>query len=974
MGRDNKTPSISSTIVIASLILLVLCPIVNSSEEYKSTVWERLYGLNILDPNDDEDGDGWTNIEEKIAGTDPLSSENFLYIKADRFLPQTSYIQWESVAGKNYKIEYLDDSKSSSWITYGDLVKGIGGTQMLALSNISEPVDRSSWRIIRVAEPVEKLITNQAILDHDTDGDGMPDLKEYFSGTDPFDEFSLPSFILDKADIFQLQFNSEKGKCYNLKSSEHLRQDQWLQVGGPIIGDGETISLNIRAPYIQSSFFRLSVTDIDSDGDGLTDWEENVLGYNPTLENSFLRPPSDYDRHLIHQDEMPTLSVNAPTPIAIYGMGRHAEFKITRRGNLYPQNVTYNVSGTALPGIDYRALSGQVKFQAGQMEASIEVIALEGTALSDVEVTLNVPESVNQTNNKISRSSVSIVRKRAISVKNFGAIGDGITDDTNAIQAALDALSSSNIYNTILFPSGTYRLNSYKNDSLSGVTQNRILALTGNGFLGRDIVLEGEVGSKLLSTVSPVRSHILEIRSSFRSLFVEGMQFEKDANRLSVPYHEEPNGADGISVIQTHSDEINGIILNNSKFINCHGAFRTYAPGYMIQGKLKTFKMTNCIVSNPWGANSSVHPKIWGGGQMVALQPWVQYAIYDGNVFDGGAQHSNDPIRNPHGFKKDGSHFGSPMNLEFINNLVHDTSAEAVYQLHSPHMGFTTEPMLLPQSGESATVKTSPPRMPFSPEQKIAIRGTFKGETRSISLTVLSYDENLQKLTVRNDDLNHFEISGTVLSDGNIYLQINDHGQVRIENNVFRGSVNKNTLGVGAGIVTDVLSIVRNNYIDGYRFNVLIYGNPRTPLTPGSRGTLIEDNIIVLPRSIEGDTSFIYGVQSWGPEEIIRNNIIFVPLSRKSIGIALRGENAIVENNTIISQEVIRNGYASSNRSVGIGVGNTSMNASIRHNTTYGFDIGVGPADKYQIIPHYVTDHRSIRDELAIDPRGVISE
>src|SRR5574343_1405356 len=39
-----------------------------------------------------------------------------------------------------------------------------------------------------------------------------------------------------------------------------------------------------------------------------------------------------------------------------------------------------------------------------------------------------------------------------VSVKDFGAVGDGVTDDTAAIQAALDTASGKGLY----FPSGTY--------------------------------------------------------------------------------------------------------------------------------------------------------------------------------------------------------------------------------------------------------------------------------------------------------------------------------------------------------------------------------------------------------------------------------------------------------------------------------------------------------------------------------------
>ena len=43
-----------------------------------------------------------------------------------------------------------------------------------------------------------------------------------------------------------------------------------------------------------------------------------------------------------------------------------------------------------------------------------------------------------------------------VDVKSFGAVGDGSTDDTKAIQAAIDSVGGDG--GTVLFPPGTYRL------------------------------------------------------------------------------------------------------------------------------------------------------------------------------------------------------------------------------------------------------------------------------------------------------------------------------------------------------------------------------------------------------------------------------------------------------------------------------------------------------------------------------------
>jgi hypothetical protein len=68
--------------------------------------------------------------------------------------------------------------------------------------------------------------------------------------------------------------------------------------------------------------------------------------------------------------------------------------------------------------------------------------------------------------------------RESVSVKDFGAVGDGSTDDSAAIQAAIDACvyTESKPYNsTVYLPSGVYRLN-------SGILLKNAISLCGSGI------------------------------------------------------------------------------------------------------------------------------------------------------------------------------------------------------------------------------------------------------------------------------------------------------------------------------------------------------------------------------------------------------------------------------------------------------------------------------------------------------------
>jgi hypothetical protein len=200
-----------------------------------------------------------------------------------------------------------------------------------------------------------------------------------------------------------------------------------------------------------------------------------------------------------------------------------------------------------------------------------------------------------------------------------------------------------------------------------------------------------------------------------------------------------------------------------------------------------------------------------------------------------------------------------------------------------------------------------------------------------------------------------------------IYLQAYDPEVATIVNNVIDGGEFSSPLGITAM----ARATIRGNFIKGYVSGIGQYDTGSGPLAP-SRYTVIDSNVILTRDPSMSPCCTDYGVVSYGPQDIISNNLIFTPVSRRFIGIYAMGLDSWVEANTVIAEQVVRQGYGANSRSVGIGIGNPSRGCTAVANRTCGFDVGIGP-DAYQGTPHRVISHFSTNDVLAIDPLGLMN-
>ncbi|MEK7949875.1 DUF1800 family protein [Luteolibacter soli] len=219
----------------------------------------------------------------------------------------------------------------------------------------------------------------------DSDRDGQTNQQEAEAGTDPLsgiDQFAVRSISVQAANLV-LKWPSQAGKRYQLQStSTPTTAASWVNVPGLYAGVAGDLSVTIPKPAGNTTFFRVVVADIDSDGDGLTDWEEIQAGTNPNGGNDLAAVSAALQATpvitLVSGDTEATEPTSGPASDS-------GSFRVLRSGGLGRVLVKLDATGSASAS-DYTGVGSTVAVPMSATEVPVTLVPVQDAIVESDEL------------------------------------------------------------------------------------------------------------------------------------------------------------------------------------------------------------------------------------------------------------------------------------------------------------------------------------------------------------------------------------------------------------------------------------------------------------------------------------------------------------------------------------------------------------------------------------------------------------
>ncbi|WP_438479063.1 DUF1800 family protein [Oleiharenicola lentus] len=240
------------------------------------------------------------------------------------------------------------------------------------------------------------------VANDDADGDGLSNAVESLLGTDPFSARSGLAMEITgfSASALGAQWLGIVSKRYTVETSSNLTT--WTPFETKL-GNDATLTTSAPSAGATNFFLRVAVTDTDTDGDGLSDWEEIAAGFNskrvfseglgsnpttPTTNNPRITDLERFRTQIAATTN--TVSIAAIDADVAESWPHPAVAVVRRAGRLDAITVNFTLAGTATGGVDYSLpTTTSVTIPAGVDEAVITLPILND-ALTEGAETITV--------------------------------------------------------------------------------------------------------------------------------------------------------------------------------------------------------------------------------------------------------------------------------------------------------------------------------------------------------------------------------------------------------------------------------------------------------------------------------------------------------------------------------------------------------------------------------------------------------
>jgi hypothetical protein len=272
---------------------------------------------------------------------------------------------------------------------------------------------------------------------------------------------------------------------------------------------------------------------------------------------------------------------------------------------VYQNKNTFSISGSTVTFSEAPPLNSSIEFMMGEA-----VTQITGNASAF---------TYNQGGTGAQDRTVQSKLQDTVSVKDFGAVGDGVTDDTAAIQAAL------NVGGRIYFPTGTYQCNTvtvsnavyidFNGSTLRRATSGtkKIFDHTSGNMTMRNGIVDGQ-------NTGIDRGMLIEFEDSNATLTLQNMTFQN--NCLGYPTPTINQDTDHVYVLAAAA-----LYVDSCRFITCS------RNGISLVSTTPTVKITNSVFENCYLFGIDFEPN-------SAANDMYEHVVITGNTFKNNGNHS----------------------------------------------------------------------------------------------------------------------------------------------------------------------------------------------------------------------------------------------------------------------------------------------------------------------------------------------